>query len=272
LAVVVATTPADAVEACTQLGARGAGRLRRRVVGGGRLLVYGELSGADRAAAVVAALRCEGWAADVRPLGGGHLAAWRAHTAAVVVHPKLWVCFPWSETDRGDAPLVVEVDPGQGFGTGAHPSTRLLLAELADRLEGGERVLDVGCGSGILAVAALALGASGAVALDLAPAALSATRANAARNGVADRLEVADRPVGEVDERFDVVVANIGARPLVELAPAIAARLAPGGWLALSGLSGAQTSVVAAAYRPLEVAATVTDGEWSALVLIEPGR
>jgi ribosomal protein L11 methyltransferase len=84
---------------------------------------------------------------------------------------------------------------------------------------------------------------------------------------VADRLEASARPVAAVSGRFDVVLANIGAVPLVELAPAILARVAPGGWLGLSGLSPAQLSVVTAAYRPLPVAAAVEDGEWAALVL-----
>jgi ribosomal protein L11 methyltransferase len=183
------------------------------------------------------------------------------------------VCFPWSELDRDAVPLdveVVEIDPGTGFGTGRHPSTRLLLEALEARLRGGERVADVGCGSGVLAVAAVRLGAACAAAVDVVEGARRATVANAAANGVAGLVELpgAGAGVDDLEGTFDVIVANIGAAPLVELSDDLRSRLRPGGWIALSGLSPAQLSKVAAAYRPLREADRLSDGEWAALVLV----
>ncbi len=188
-----------------------------------------------------------------------------------MVSDRLCVCFPWSEFDRSAVAGIVEIDPGRSFGTGSHPSTRLLLTELADRIGGGETVLDVGCGSGVLALSAARLGAT-AVATDIEPEAHEATRANARRNQLAGQVCVDGRAI---DGRpgagvFDAVVANIGAAALTELAPVVSARVAPGGWLGLSGLSPAQVSLVASAYRGLDVEAVRRDDDWAALILRRP--
>lgn len=166
---------------------------------------------------------------------------------------RLWVCPGGLPAGAPDA-VRVELDPGLAFGTGTHPTTAMCLEwldQLADEggLEGAT-VIDYGCGSGILAIAAVRLGAGAAIAMDIDPQALLATRENAGRNGVADRVQVtADRAVG--GQPAAVVVANILAGPLVELAPALAALVQPGGRLALSGLlAGAQADAVAAAYAP----------------------
>jgi ribosomal protein L11 methyltransferase len=175
------------------------------------------------------------------------------------------VCFPWSEFDGDEPDTVVEIDPGRAFGTGAHPSTRLLLVELACSLRGGERVLDVGCGSGVLAVCAARLGAR-VTAVDITDEALTATRRNAIRNGVETDVHVSATPVERLSGRFDAIVANIGATVLIELASALQSRLDPDGWLALSGLSPGQVSKVAAAYSRLEITAVRADDDWVALV------
>ncbi|MFI5041798.1 MAG: 50S ribosomal protein L11 methyltransferase, partial [Acidimicrobiales bacterium] len=176
-------------------------------------------------------------------------------------------CFTWSEHDRRGRSNVVEFDPGGGFGTGAHPATRLLLEELAARLTGGERVLDVGCGSGVLALCALGLGASSAVGVDIDARGIEATRRNAELNGFEQRLEATLAPLGEIEGAFDVVVANIGRAGLVELAPDLVARVSRGGWLAVSGISPSQCSSVADWLRPLQVLEHRRSDEWSALVL-----
>jgi ribosomal protein L11 methyltransferase len=241
-----------------------------RVVGRRRALVYGLFVDEADAARGVAGLRAEGRPATLRPPGAGRLLAWEHATRPVVVGDRLWVCFPWSEFDRGDAPqgaAVVEIDPGAAFGAGSHPSTRLLLAELSQRLAGGEMVLDVGCGSGVLAVSAARLGAAAVRGVDVAPAAVTATAANAAWNDVAERVDVSITPIEEVGGDADIVLANIGAAALVGLAPALWSRLAPGGWLGLSGLSSAQLSGVAAAFPAGCVVAAPRLDEWAALVL-----
>jgi ribosomal protein L11 methylase PrmA len=239
--------------------------------GGLRRLLLARVDDEERGAWLVTVLRDEGRPAVLRPDGGAHLGTWVRHTRPITVGDRLTVCFAWSEHDRGDHPTVLELDPGRGFGTGGHPSTRLLLEVMAARVTGGERVLDVGCGSGVLGLGALMLGATSVLALDVEAHAVEATRRNAALNGLGRRVEVTLAPLEDVDEVFDVVVANIGAATLAELAPHLIARVAPGGWLAVSGLSPAQCSVVAAALRPLEVRELPTCDEWSALVL-EPPR
>jgi ribosomal protein L11 methyltransferase len=251
--------------------ARGAETVARLAAGPGRTLVHLRFSDDRPVEGVVAGLRAAGWSATDRPEGGGHLAAWLANNAPTVVSDRLCVCFPWSEFDRAAVAGIVDIDPGRSFGTGTHPSTRLLLDELAGRIRGGETVLDVGCGSGVLALSAARLGAS-AVAIDIEPAAWAATRDNARRNGLAGRVVVDPRPVEALTGTFDAVVANIAAAALVSLAPAVAARLAPGGWLGLSGISPAQVSVVGAAYTGggLAVDAVRRDEDWAAVMLHRP--
>ena len=122
---------------------------------------------------------------------------------------RLSVCFVWSEHDRGDVSRLVELGAG-GFGSGKHPSTRLVLEQLLVRIKGGERVLDVGCGSGVLGLCALRLGASWVVAIDIKPDAIEATRRNAALNGMQRHVEATLAPLAEIEDAFDVVVANVG--------------------------------------------------------------
>ncbi|WP_295879140.1 50S ribosomal protein L11 methyltransferase [uncultured Thiohalocapsa sp.] len=164
---------------------------------------------------------------------------------------RLWVC-PRGERPAGaeaaDWPgVVVDLDPGLAFGTGHHPTTALCLAWLDGLDLAGKRVLDYGCGSGILAIAALKLGAASALAVDHDPQALDATVDNAIDNGVVDRLAVA-RPEQVPPTPADVVVANILAAPLLELAPQLAALAAPGARLGLSGILAHQAGRVADAY------------------------
>ncbi|MDZ7767687.1 MAG: 50S ribosomal protein L11 methyltransferase [Woeseiaceae bacterium] len=158
---------------------------------------------------------------------------------------RLWVCPAGMRPDSGDA-VIVELDPGLAFGTGTHPTTALCLEWLEGLDLAGKRVLDFGCGSGILAIAALKLGARSAVGIDIDPQALTATASNARRNGVG--LQLAMRPEG-IDDQFDVVLANILAAPLRDSAGWLSARLTCDGRLALSGILAAQASAVAEAYR-----------------------
>jgi len=173
------------------------------------------------------------WLKDFRPMSFGR---------------RLWVC-PAGQRPSGRAQVVLELDPGLAFGTGTHPTTALCLEWLDGAVRDGERVLDYGCGSGILALAALKLGAGHATAFDIDPQALHATRENAAKNGLADRIAVVEHAAG-VGGGFDVVLANILSGPLVELAPSLAARSRPGGALVLAGLLARQADEVARAYRP----------------------
>jgi ribosomal protein L11 methyltransferase len=176
-----------------------------------------------------------------------------------------------------DAPVppgMVEIvlDPGMAFGTGTHPTTSLCLAALSDLLAArpGASVLDVGTGSGLLAIAAAKLGAGRVAANDNDPVAVEVARENAERNGAT--LELTGANVGEIAGAFDLVVANILANTLVELAPDVAARVAPGGTVLLAGILVPQEDEVRAAYVAEGLRPTLErrDGEWSLLALERP--
>jgi len=170
--------------------------------------------------------------------------ATRAQFGPLSIAGKLWIVPSWDQPPPG-ADVVLRLDPGLAFGTGSHPTTRLVLAWLAAAPLAGARVLDYGCGSGILAIAAAKLGAARVDAVDLDGDALSATGGNARANGVTVRASAPERlPPGD----YDFVVANILAQPLIVLEPLLAARTRAGGRIALAGILEAQTAAVTAAY------------------------
>lgn len=160
---------------------------------------------------------------------------------------RLWICPSWREIPDPNA-VNVMLDPGLAFGTGTHPTTALCLQWLDGLDLEGKTIIDFGCGSGILAIAALKLGAARAIGIDIDPQAIQASRDNAQRNGVSERLELylpKDQPA---DLSADVVVANILAGPLRELAPLISDLPKAGGHLGLSGVLATQADGVAEAY------------------------
>ncbi|WP_233965730.1 50S ribosomal protein L11 methyltransferase [Pectobacterium polaris] len=160
---------------------------------------------------------------------------------------RLWICPSWREIPDPTA-VNVMLDPGLAFGTGTHPTTALCLQWLDGLDLEGKTIIDFGCGSGILAIAALKLGAARAIGIDIDPQAIQASRDNAQRNGVSERLELylpKDQPA---DLSADVVVANILAGPLRELAPLISDLPKAGGHLGLSGVLATQAEGVAEAY------------------------
>lgn len=160
---------------------------------------------------------------------------------------RLWIC-PDGQIAEGPDPVVVELDPGLAFGTGTHPTTALCLRWLDAHPPAGLQVIDFGCGSGVLALAAAKLGAKRVIALDHDPQALAATADNARKNGVAERIEIL--PAGaSPDAPADLVLANILAGTLIELAPQITGLTRPGGRIVLSGVLATQATTVAQAYR-----------------------
>lgn len=185
------------------------------------------------------------WLRDFRPMRFGE---------------RLWIAPQEQPVDAAGA-AVVRLDPGLAFGTGTHATTGLCLDWLAARDLRQQRILDYGCGSGILAVAALKLGAARVTAVDIDPQAILATRQNAVVNGVADKLETFE-DAGRIHSAFDVVVANILAGTLIERADELACRVTSRGVIALSGILESQAADVIDAYRPrikLDTAA-VRDG------------
>ncbi|MGQ9659621.1 MAG: 50S ribosomal protein L11 methyltransferase [Thermochromatium sp.] len=175
---------------------------------------------------------------------------------------RLWVC-PHGQPPGDPKGVVVALDPGLAFGTGQHPTTALCLEWLDGADLAGKTVLDFGCGSGILAIAALRLGAAHAIAVDHDPQALTATRDNARANGVLDRLEIF-APESFTDPSVDIVLANILAGPLIALAPRLSAILVPGGDLVLSGVLTDQVESVSAAYAErVRLAAPRIRDDWA---------
>jgi ribosomal protein L11 methyltransferase len=170
----------------------------------------------------------------------------REQFVPIRVSSHLWIVPTWRQAPEPDAINLV-LDPGLAFGTGAHPSTRLCLQWLEHSIAGGETVLDYGCGSGILTIAALKLGARRAVGVDIDPDAVGTARANARRNDVAGEFLEACAPLTFT---ADVVIANILANPLKVLAPMLASRCRRGGQIALSGILSDQASEVESCYSP----------------------
>jgi ribosomal protein L11 methyltransferase len=161
---------------------------------------------------------------------------------------RVWICPGNSTVDNDDA-VIVQLDPGLAFGTGTHATTALCLEWLDSLQLQGKSILDYGCGSGILAIAALKLGCDSAVALDIDRQALVATRENATRNSVSKLLMTTQQPQ-ITGGPFDIVVANILAAPLIELADSIAGQVKSGCLLALSGILSEQVGDVLKAYDP----------------------
>ncbi|MEP7245703.1 MAG: 50S ribosomal protein L11 methyltransferase [Gammaproteobacteria bacterium] len=155
---------------------------------------------------------------------------------------RLWVC-PHHETVSEPGAVVVRLDPGLAFGTGTHPTTALCLEWLDGHVESGDNIIDYGCGSGILAVAAVKLGARQAHCFDIDPQALIATRDNAAANAMETQVVVHDS-AADLPQPVDIVVANILSGPLCSLAPSFAQLVKPGGALVLAGLMEHQTAEV----------------------------
>jgi ribosomal protein L11 methyltransferase len=175
---------------------------------------------------------------------------------------RVWIVPSWCDAPEPDAVNIL-LDPGLAFGTGTHPTTALCMAWLDGQDIQDKTVLDYGCGSGILGVAAAKLGARRVTAIDIDPQALLATRSNAERNEVSETIITGLPRALSADERFDLVVANILAGPLVELAPIICQALRPGGMLALSGILQEQAATVREAYAAYcDMDDTVIEGDW----------
>lgn len=186
----------------------------------------------------------------------------REQFAPFRVSKRLWIVPTWHLPPEPNAINLV-LDPGLAFGTGSHPSTRLCLQWLEQNIAGGETVLDYGCGSGILAIAALKLGAHRAVGVDIDPSAVAAARANARRNGVADEFFDGSEPLSLT---ADVVVANILANPLIVLAPLLVSHCARNGRIALAGILTSQEREVQSRYAPwISFQAPATADEWICL-------
>ena len=203
--------------------------------------------------------------------------AWKAYFPVMRIGRRLVIRPTWRRHRRDPGDVVLALDPGMAFGTGLHPTTRLCLASLeavADRgLLADARVLDVGCGSGILAIAALKLGAARAVGVDTDPIAIEASAANARRNALVRRLRVHQGSLPSGEPAFDVALANLIAGVLITLAAALRDELRPGGVVIASGIFVDREADVASAFGRvgLEIVGRRAEGDWLALEAVRRG-
>ena len=180
----------------------------------------------------------------------------------IQISERLWITPSWHKAPAGNA-VNLQLDPGLAFGTGSHPTTRLCLKWLDTQLKGGESVLDYGCGSGILTIAALKLGAGSAVGVDIDEQAIRASNDNAAQNNVQAHFYLPD---GLPQGQFDVVVANILANPLRMLGEMLAARTKQGGRIVLSGLLAEQSEELGEIYSQwFDIEPAETEEGWARL-------
>ncbi|HEY5323398.1 MAG TPA: 50S ribosomal protein L11 methyltransferase [Caldimonas sp.] len=236
--------------------------------------LFGEEAAATSAAAALAASEL-GRDARIESIAPVDERDWvrltQAQFGPTEIEPGFWIVPTWSVVPT-DARRVIRLDPGMAFGTGTHPTTRMCLRWIARRGSGRTplwpRVLDYGCGSGVLAIAAGLFGAGAIDAVDIDPAAVEATVANASANAVAVRAGTADS-LGSGS--FDLILANILATPLKLLAPLLSTRLAPAGTLVLSGILGTQAAELQAAYSPwLPLDVADEDDGWILMTGLRP--
>ena len=209
---------------------------------------------------VVTVVRNEDWANN-----------WKVHFKPVRIGERLVIKPTWEEYRKLPGDLVIEIDPGMAFGTGAHPTTRMCL-EAMERIcfqENGGRlpdpVLDVGTGSGVLSIAAALMGASRIIAVDIDPEAVRVTQENLELNGVEKAVSVSTTDLCDLTEQYQVVVANILAEELVRLSAQLTAKVADGGWLILSGILTEKEQFVCAGFPGLTLVEHPREAEWSCL-------
>ena len=191
---------------------------------------------------------------------------WRAHAVPSWIDRDFVVVPAWLDPQIAPDVLRIDIDPGAAFGLGDHPTTVLTLRLLRQVMWPGATVLDVGCGSGVLSVAAARLGAPYVEAIDVSLAAVEATLANAARNDVAGVVTASTRPLADVDDQFDVVVANLLAPVVVDLATDLTRVVGPSGALVVSGVLEGADAHVREALATLQVVETATRESWIALL------
>lgn len=210
----------------------------------------------------LAAINAEDWSSS-----------WKVHFKPLRVGKHLLIVPTWEEAQQLPGDLVLRIDPGMAFGTGGHETTRLCLELLESVMEGGPllavpSLLDLGTGSGILAMAASLLGAGRILALDIDPDAVEVARENLVLNDMSDRVECGTSPLESLTERFDIILANILAEELVRLAPYLTERLHSGGSLILSGILAEKEQLVRQGFaaQPLKYIQTARAGEWVAML------
>lgn len=221
------------------------------------------LPGTNPALPVVAILEEEDWANS-----------WKANFKPTRIGRHLVIKPSWEDFEGGEGDVVLELDPGMAFGTGTHATTRLCLEALETlildngALTANSAVLDVGCGSGLLGIAAAMFGAKQVVAVDIDPIAIDVTNENAAINGVSQVIAASRTPLAELEGTFSIVLANILAEALVKMSADLVQRVGDGGFLVLSGILVEREEFVIAGFAdlPLKLCSVQRDEEWCCIV------
>jgi len=213
------------------------------------------------------------WVVSVEPVDADEgLDAWREFAQAWRAGSRLVIVPAWSEPPEWcrEDDLVLSIDPGRAFGSGSHPTTRMCLAELEHLVHVGDTVADIGCGSGVLAIAAVSLGAASALGVDTDPEAIEVSRLNAERTDVSARTSFVEGSIEAIaGSRVDIVVANIAAHVLQSLAAQLSAAVTDSGAIVLSGVLAEQVDEVLAAFAVFGfgLVSTAAEDDWRALVL-----
>lgn len=268
----VTAEEADEISALLfELGAEGveerdAGTLAKSAAEG-KVTLVAAFATKDEADEAIAALDRDARYEEI--VGDAWRDAWKEHYRPFAIAPGVIVRPPWEKYDAKPGEMVLELEPGRAFGTGLHETTRLVARALEEHKAALKDVtlLDIGCGSGVLALIALCLGAKDAIAVDIDADSIEVTKENAERNGLAARIDASTTDIADVKLVSPFVVANIEARVLIPLASEIARHVTAGGVLFLSGILVPQTDDVRAAYPGFELLSSPVLGEWTLLAL-----
>lgn len=268
----VVTVSADEIElasdALWQLGVRA---IEERSGDGGHVELWTAVGDeADAAERATTALG-ERWPTRLVDIVDGAADTWREFAGPMWVDDGLVVVPAWQQHTFDDGVVTIQIEPGGAFGLGDHPTTLLSLQVARRHLGVGRSVLDVGCGTGVIAMMAALIGGSPVRAVDVASAAVEATRDNAARNGVAHQIDADTTSTGDLDGPFHLVVANILAPTLIELAGDLRRLTGPDGRLVISGILADRHDHVLEALAPMTVERTDTLDGWAAVTLRHPG-
>ena len=266
LALVVTVDGGDADLASDALWSMGVVAIEERSVAG-RVELWTSLGDDGDAAMAAASDRLTQWSWRIVEVDETVADTWRAHALPVFIDADLVICPAWVAFEPEASVRVLRIEPGSTFGMGDHPTTMLSMSAIRAAMFDGARVLDVGCGSGVLSVGACVLGAARATAIDISPASIPVTRANAEANDVADRIEVSNTSLAGIDGEFDIVVANILAPVLIDLADDLRRVVAPGGVVIISGVLADRHDHVEAALHPLRRTRRRTLDGWAVLTL-----
>ena len=264
---VVTVTGSEAELAADRLMQAGAFAVEERALDDGRVELRAVLADSESAAGDRLGELPRGWAVHTEWSDDAPTETWREHVTPIRVAPDLVVRPAWLPESGEVGVTEVAIEPGATFGLGDHPTTRLCAAAIWGMRPVPRRVLDVGAGSGVLAITAVLAGADHATAIDIADVAPAVIVDNARHNGVDDRITASTTPLEHVDDTFDLVVANILAPALIALAPNLLGVMAPAGTLLLSGVLDGRYEHVVRALAPRTLSHVAKLEGWVALTM-----